>query len=130
MWTIDLTKDSRQILLNIIKTLRIVSSRLCAIYKSSRLEMSCKKVVLKSFARFAGKHLRLSLFFVSFAKFLRTLFYITLPVAASVFILYTFSTLISYFFCSLSSNSLLGVTLFLLKSLCQLSIFQTHQEIK
>ena len=54
--------------------------------KSSRPEVFCKKVVLKNFAEFTGKHLCQSLFFnnvaglskgerrfpVNFAKFLRT----------------------------------------------------------
>ena len=66
------------------------------LFRSSRLEVFCKKVVLKNFAKFAGKHLCRSLFFnkisglrpatllktrvwhrcflVNFAKFLRTPF--------------------------------------------------------
>ena len=48
-------------------------------YRSSRLEVFCKKVVLWNFAKFTGKHLCQTLFFnkvagqpVNFAKLLRT----------------------------------------------------------
>ena len=58
--------------------------------KSSRLEVFCKKVVLRNFAKLTGKHLCQSLrpatlfkkrlwhrcFLVNFAKFLRTSFFI------------------------------------------------------
>ena len=76
-------------------------------FRSSRLEVFCKKGVLKNFAKFTGKHLCHSLFFhkvvglrpttllkkrpwhrcfpVNFAKFSRTLFCRTPPVAASTF---------------------------------------------
>ena len=46
-------------------------------YRSSRPEVFCKKVVLKNFARFTGKHLCQSLSFNKVAgKFLRTAFFI------------------------------------------------------
>ena len=78
------------------------------IFRSSRLDvLSYKKGVLKKFLKFTGKHMYQSLFLnkvaglrsatllkkrlrhwcfpVNFAKFLRTHFYRTPPVAASVF---------------------------------------------
>ena len=69
---------------------------LCNIFRRSRPEVFCKKSVLRNFTKFTGKHLHLSIFynkvaaphsatlfkkrlwhrcfFVTFAKFLRTLF--------------------------------------------------------
>ena len=58
------------------------------IYRSSRLEVFCKKGFLKNLTKFTGKHLCQSFFSnryfpVNFAKFVRTSFYRTFLVAAS-----------------------------------------------
>ena len=87
-------------------------------YRNSRPKKFCKKGAVKNFANFTGKHLCLSLFLnkvvgprpatllrkrlwqrcfpVELAKFLRTLFYRTLPTAASEDILLTISVLLVF----------------------------------
>ena len=81
-----------------IKASRSVQFLLDFLFKSSRPEVFCKKVVLRNFAKFTGKNLCLRpatllkkrlwqrCFPVKFAKFLRThFFYRTTPVAASAY---------------------------------------------
>ena len=83
---------------NLLKSRRSLQMiRQCFIYRSSRLEVFCRKGVLRNFAKFTGKHLCQKLFFnkvaglrpstllkkglwdrcfpVNFVKFLRTPFF-------------------------------------------------------
>ena len=92
----ELTKDKLCQMIGQFKERKITSTKFYSILlnRSSRLEVFCKKGVLKNFAKFTGKHLCQSLFFnkrpatllkkrlwhrcfpVNFAKFFRTHFFI------------------------------------------------------
>ena len=91
-------------------TVFILTDVVYRIFRSSRPEVFCKKGVLKSFAKFTEKHLCLSLFFVSFAKFLSKLF--SCNTSGGCFCIYSeyIQHINSCFYCSLSSYvTLLGV---------------------
>ena len=92
------------ILPSIIKTLwTICYTSSCTIYRSSRLEMLCKKDVLKNFVKFTWKHLRWILFFNKVTDTFGGCFCIFLN---------AFSTLRSCFYCLLwLYNILLGMSI-------------------
>ena len=64
--------------------------------RSSSPEVFCKKGVLKTFAKFTGKHLCQSLFFNKVAGFKNTFFYRTPPVAASVIFPYITESFLTF----------------------------------
>ena len=66
--------DGWQAILNVLNVAEIIVWSQ-AIGRSSRLEVFCKKDVLRRFTKFTGKHLRQSLFFNKVATLINLHFY-------------------------------------------------------
>ena len=88
------------------KHLRLLCSLLCYLFRSSHQRCSVRKVILRNFAKFAGKHLCQSLFLT---KLLAACNFITKETLAQVF---------SCEFCEISKNTFFTEHLWVTASVC------------